>query len=82
MGRARRLYRLAVLVAYINAGLQTAILSFALGSLAGDHDAIPLIFPQIIPPLGLFLLIVTVALTDDMRHIRRRIEQERQSPRS
>jgi hypothetical protein len=82
MGRARRLYRLAILVAYINAGLQTATLSFALGSLAEDHDAIPLIFPQIVLPLGLFLLVTTVSLTDDMRHLRRRIEQERQSPRS
>jgi hypothetical protein len=81
MGRVRRIYRLAILVAHINADLQTAILSFALGSLAEDHDTIPLIFPQIVPPLGLFLLIITVSLTDDMLHIRRRIEQERQSPR-
>ena len=69
--RAGRLIFGAYLVGIINGALQMVALSIALESLADGNNVVPTIIPQIMVPLGILLLLVSISMTVSLRTIRR-----------
>jgi hypothetical protein len=71
--RASIQQRSAFFVGIINGGLQLVALSMAFESLAVGHDVVPLVFPRIAVPLGLFLVLLSSTIAVSLRRTYRQI---------
>jgi hypothetical protein len=71
--RAGRLAIGAYLVGIINGALQMVALSLALQSLADGRNVVPTTVPQVMAPLGIFLLLVSISMTASLRTIQRHV---------